>query len=405
MPIKWFTGFNGSTLRRTSRPGNLRIDGTFTNWTVLNMASTNNIIGAMWANPGLVNSTLFNIPCIGMCGRKWTPAGSYPSAMAYITPEISTTDNTQGCISINYHDANSSGDFLAGVYLRPWLPLGTSFRWGFRLYRTDQTTGVYPAQFTGFNIQSGLTSETARLSGTVPFQRTEEKYIELEWLADTRTMNIYVDDVLSSTSGPNWMKFEPTDSICVYSEVYNSSTNIQSASVWQFKDMYLQVIESDADLRLGASTKVYPFIPTADDAVQFERPAGYDSNATIAARPLSLDTTSVSSAPNPSTATLTATAVGQQDLYTTDAASVSNKLQSVQAVSVRSQAYNPLAGARAFKPIARLDANTVEAPFNIELPPSTTYRGNIMVMNSDPTGARWTPLSVTNLRIGQKVTS
>ncbi|EHN0609718.1 hypothetical protein KHG39_004686, partial [Salmonella enterica] len=228
-----------------------------------------------------------------------------------------------------------------------------------------------------------------------------EKYVEVEWFADTKTLNIYMDDELVS-SRTNYTAFQMSYGVILMQEHYcGNQFSTTPFFAFEVRDMYIQRILSDADQRLGSSTKVYAFNPVTDDVVQFSRPEGYASNAAVTLTPIG----SQGISPNPSTAAaiLGADVVGQQDLYNIDISKVSTRLASVEAINVRTMARNPLLGNRQSAAIAKSGSTQTQSEQTSKLEQGGLWRFNTLQMVSDPAdGSRWTLAKLAGLKVGTK---
>ncbi|EBI5392069.1 hypothetical protein DRC10_23515, partial [Salmonella enterica] len=183
---------------------------------------------------------------------------------------------------------------------------------------------------------------------------------------------------------------------------YTGSTTSQTPFFgFELRDMYVQRILSEADQRLGSSTKVYAFNPVTDDAVQFTRPDGYASNASVVQTPIANG--GITPIPSVTAAILGADVVGQQDLYNIDISKVSSRLASVEAVNVRTMARNPLLGNRQVAAIAKSGAAQTQSENTSTLEQGGLWRFNTLHMVSDPAdGSRWNLTKLAGLKVGTK---
>jgi hypothetical protein len=209
---------------------------------------------------------------------------------------------------------------------------------------------------------------------------------------------MYIDDELVTTTGPGFTTYNPWESICFFKEVYNGGTPIAGTNM-EFKDLYIQRIDSAADIRLGSATRVWAFKPSSDDDVSYLRPPAFNSNAAVAAGDMFANPTAI---PNPSTSFLSATELGQYDMYNTNAEDIAVKLATIEAVQVRGYGQNPLAGTRQFSSRVTLNGILAEAD-PIAVPFNTGFRHSRLLMTNDPNGTRWTPATVAALKIGTQV--
>lgn len=395
MPVVFLTGFNGSTLTHSDygRP-NLYLQNSDP-YNQLIVKSAENGVNLMWGNY-TANDMLAPRFCV--IGRRWgnTSYNGYPS----LTMGPSTTDPTAKCIAFYCNFGNPCDWRMGwGMYFAPLgFTVDTSFRVGVRVFRQNSLSGDYPLLIGDMTTNAESTSRF-----TYAWTKGKEVYLEVEWYADTKTLNLYIDDELVQTTGPGFTTYVPTQGISFLSELYNSN-NAASVIHSEYKDVYVQRIDSAADIRLGSATKVWPFYPSSDDAVEYLRPAGYNSNAAVAALPMRNDS-NTPPLPNPTTAFLSATDIGQSDMYNTNATGIASKLSTVEAVMIRTYALNPLTGTRQMTVKASLNGVVAESPLSTVPNDTTGFRLKSLIMTSDPNGTRWTPSTVAALKIGTQVKS
>lgn len=390
MPIVYLTGFNGTSFLHNQRLSNLVITTAMGNtaMTVLPVDNGPNRIFGQFNNndsPG---------PRFAAIGGRYSTASYVGNPHISVGP--SSTDNNSGSIAIAGDLGNPSVWWCGwGMFLGELgFTSETSFRIGVRVFQANR--------FSPYALNVSTLSTNARNIVRLSYNQPlgTEKYWEVEWFADTQTLNLYIDDELIITTGPGFTTYNPWESICFYKEVYNGNTPINGTNM-EFKDLYIQRIDSAADVRLGSATRVWAFKPASDDDVSYLRPAAFNSNAAVAAGPMFANTE-----PTPGTTTsfLSATELGQYDMYNTDATNIAVKLATIEAVQIRGYGRNPLAGNRQFSSRATLNGVLSEAD-PITVPYNTGYRHSRLIMPSDPNGTRWTPATVMALKIGTQVKS
>lgn len=388
MPIVYFAGFNGTSYLHTQRLSNLVINNSMS-YTGMTLLSTDNGINRIFGQLNGGDSPGPNI--VGM-GRRFGNV-SYAGSV-FVTVGPSSTDANSSCLAIT-GDLGNPSDWIMGwgmYFSELGFTATTSFRVGFRMFR--------PNRYTNFPFK--IADLTSNVEQHVRLQFTaaqgSENYYEVEWFADTKTLNLYIDDELVTTTGPNFTTYNPWVSFSVFTEVYNGNT-ARGDTHSEFKDLYVQRIDSEADVRLGSATRVWPFLPTTDDDVSYLRPAGYNSNAAVAALTMFGN---ASPLPSLSSVFLSATEIGQYDMYNTNADGIASKLATIEAVQVRGYGMNPLAGNRQFSTRVSLNGSLAEAP-PIVVQYNTGYRHSRLILNADPNGTRWTPATVAALKIGTQV--
>lgn len=387
MPIVYLTGFNGTAFLHNQQLANLTFSNSDT--AVMAVKSVDNGINRIFGQFNVADSAG---PRFAALGRKLSNTNY--SGNPFITVGPSSTDANSGCLAISANLGNPS-DWYAGwgMYLGELgFTSETSYRVGVRVHRPNRFS-VYPFYISTLaaNALSVARYQVAQPLGT-------EKYYEVEWLADTKTLNFYVDDELVITTGPGFSTYNPWESISFIQETYNSNVSL-NGTVLEFKDLYIQRIDSAADVRLGSATRVWSFKPVTDDQVSYLRPPAYNSNAAVAAMPMFANPMAV---PNTTSVFLSATELGQFDLYNTDATDIGAKLATIEAVQVRGYGMNPLAGTRQFSTRATLNGVLSEAD-PISVPYNSGYRHSRLILPSDPNGTRWTPETVAALKIGTQV--
>ncbi|ELF8096551.1 hypothetical protein RA357_004377 [Salmonella enterica] len=406
MPVVWHCGFNG-IVNNTMNQGqsNLFINTNDTG-AVSHSLSADNLINNIFGRGGNGTQNGGLLPMITYYGRKWTSSGGYGSSYVFGRVKPSFFDNSVPCLSSELSQPANNSDWWGGWQFRIDLcwpsaeRLTTSWRMGFRIGRATHPTyqigyQVYlcPATINEANGQN--------LYGISLIAGQNEQYMEVEWFADTKTLNIYRDDELVSTR-TNYTANDMSYGIILMCEHYTGN-NFSATPFFGFelRDMYLQKIVSDADQRLGSSTKVYAFSPVTDDVVQFSRPDGYSSNAAVAVTPIANG--GVNPIPSVTAAILGADVVGQQDLYNIDISKVSSRLASVEAVNVRTMARNPLLGNRQAAAIAKSGAMQIQSENTSALEQGGLWRFNTLQMVSDPAdGSRWNLTKLAGLKVGTK---
>jgi hypothetical protein len=388
MPIVSLTGFNGTAFAHNQQLSNLVINNNMYNAS-MTLLPVDNGINRVFGQFNVNDSP----------GPRFAALGSKYSTPTYvgnpfITVGPSSTDANSGCLAISANLGNSSDWWCGwGMYFGELgFTSTTSYRVGLRVYQANR--------FSPYAMQVSVMSTNAR--SLVRFQNDQplgtEKYYEFEWFADTKTFNMYIDDELVTTTGPGFTTYNPWESICFFKEVYNGGTPIAGTNM-EFKDLYIQRIDSAADIRLGSATRVWAFKPSSDDDVSYLRPPAFNSNAAVAAGDMFANPTAI---PNPSTSFLSATELGQYDMYNTNAEDIAVKLATIEAVQVRGYGQNPLAGTRQFSSRVTLNGILAEAD-PIAVPFNTGFRHSRLLMTNDPNGTRWTPATVAALKIGTQV--
>lgn len=395
MPVVYLCGFNGTSYA-SHLQGMTNLTIATNSPSVMTVLPFDNGINRMF---GFYDTNEAPAPLFAALGRKYNNNNYNGYVSVSIGP--SSTDPTVSSIAL-HGNLGSPSDYFIGwgmSFAQLGFTASTSFRVGFRLWRRNAFNGTSGSYAFRVSNLAANAQNVARLS--MDWVLGKEVYVEVEWLANTKTLNMYVDDEMVQTTGPNFTTYNPWESISFYTEVYNGGTAINNTHS-EFKDLYIQRIDSPADVRLGSATRVWPFQPASDDDVQYLRPAGFNSNAAVAAKSMTANTIPQ---PSPNTDFLSATEVGQHDMYNTDATGISSKLATVEGVAIRSYALNPLAGTRVFGVRASLNGVLTEAPTPTSIPSNTGYKLNQMVMTVDPNGSRWTPATVAALKIGTKLKS
>ncbi|AQY55211.1 hypothetical protein BSPM4_0035 [Salmonella phage BSPM4] len=405
MPVVWHCGFNGF-INNASGQGqsNLFINSNDTG-TVSHSLSSDNLINHVFGR-GNGNQNGGLLPMITYYGRKWSSSGSYGSSYIFGRVKPSFFDNSVPCLSTEQYQPSNQSDWLGGWQFRIDLcwpsaeRLTTSWRMGFRIGRATHPTYQIPYQV----LICPATISEANGQNLYSISLTagqDEKYMEVEWLADTKTLNIYLNDELVSTR-TNYTANDMSYGLILMCEHYvGSTTSATPFFGFELRDMYVQKIVSDADQRLGSSTKVYAFNPVNDDVVQFSRPDAYSSNAAVAVTPIAPG--GITPTPSQSPAILGADVVGQQDLYNIDISKVSTRLASIEAVNVRTMARNPLLGNRQSAAIAKSGATQTQSENTSTLEQGGLWRFNTLQMVSDPAdGSRWNLTKLAGLKVGTK---
>lgn len=406
MPVVWHCGFNGIITNTMGQGQSNLFINTNDTATASHVLSNDNLINNVFGRGGNGNQNGGFLPLINYYGRKWSSSGSYGSSYIFGRVKPSFFDNSVPCLSTEQYQPSNNSDWWGGWQFRIDLcwpsaeRLTTSWRMGFRIGRATHPTYQIPYQV--YICPAGINEANGQNLYSIPITAgQDEKYMEVEWLADTKTLNIYLNDELVSTR-TNYTANDMSYGLILMCQHYVGSTTSSTPFFgFELRDMYVQKIVSDADQRLGSSTKVYAFNPVNDDVVQFSRPDAYSSNAAVAVTPISAG--GITPTPSQSPAILGADVVGQQDLYNIDISKVSTRLASIEAVNVRTMARNPLLGNRQSAAIAKSGATQTQSENTSTLEQGGLWRFNTLQMVSDPAdGSRWNLTKLAGLKVGTK---
>lgn len=216
-------------------------------------------------------------------------------------------------------------------------------------------------------------------------------YIEYRITAvDTR---VYLDDVLvyQAARAPSIETVAIGTVTWVPSGGYNSMFN--ESGRWAIGDVYNLVEDAVApNVRLGPTTRVIATKAESDSSVQFSRPAGFTSNASVAALPFDPDSNN----------TLKTDTIGAKDIYTPALDSPTSTAALVHAVAVKVIAQNFDSAAHTLAPIISSDG--VEAG-NAQ-PMTSALKRHATYSSLDPsTGLPWTPGAAAIAKFGMKLVS
>lgn len=396
MPVLWFSSFNGMDPFYLSQ--NLVLDTTRTNTSAISFGSDNALDRYFGRGAtGRQNGT--KSPIIMAYGMKYSPATAYTARCCLCVQQSSFAANSKCMAGVFY---NAGNDWRFGFQfnltnLFPQFP-AQSWRVGFRFGCPNHPTqSTYQTHFGGIDMNHNASNSAVNQwwsSSQFAANKGREYYIELEWIHTTGMMAIYVDDeiVWTGTDSGSYRGYGFT-----VSHVFYSGSGI--FPVFEVRDMYIQSIESEADVRLGSSTTVSPAALASDDAVAFTRPSGYDSNASVAAVPVKTTPSSYELIVDP---ILGATAVGDQDLYNLNVTNVNSTLSSIEGVIVRGQARNPLNGARKFQMIGSSGGTVAEGALSPANPGNLLAPASIVMLSDPATGLRWDAAKLANLKVGMK---
>lgn len=425
MPIEYITSFSGMNMRMEDLTASST--GSWSNMYVnaATAAGTNAI--RRWSEANVLSynfgvyATGSAISTVGMrfslIGARFNNNQTYTSAYFTLRVGPRELDATQSAIIGTLKcQPTSYCDFYGGTCIFPYenaeLTSG-SFRWGYRFrQRNSQTTTystIYLARSESTPVQNVVT-----VQGIV---KGADCYIEFEWIntaPSVGTQNygkftVYVDDVVMYTvTNPNFdVRFLGWYKEC-YTQVTQSGNNMTYVDDFEVYDVYFQRILSSADTRPGPLTSVVCAPPISDAGVEFTRPAGYNSNASVASGTLKVSNLGYYTEPSQAGKFLSATAVGQQDMYNVDATAVKARVSTIAAVVVRSWARNTGSGLRGHS--SHLAAGGVEATpgFTSSLPANEVNAGykpswTLPILVNPATGQRWVPADLDTVTIGAKL--
>lgn len=405
MPVVWHCGFNG-IVNNTMGIGQSNLYIVNSNTETQSIArGQDQLINNVFGRGGAASNNNGVLPLIQYYGRKWTSNGAYGTSYIFGRVKPSFFDNSVPCLSTELNQPATNSDWWGGWEFRldvMWSADRTTASWrmGFRVGRATHPT--YQISYNVYVCPAGYNESNANVLYQIPMAAGRaERYVEVEWFADTKTLNIYLDDELVS-SRTNYTAFDMSYGVILTCEHYVGANTSQTPFFgFEIRDMYIQRILSDADQRLGSSTRVYAFNPVTDDAVQFSRPDGYSSNASVVQTPIT--GSGITPTPSNGAAILGADEVGQQDLYNIDISKVSSRLASIEAVNVRTMARNPLLGSRQSAAIAKSGATQTQSEQTTKLEQGGSWRFNTLQMVSDPAdGSRWNLTKLAGLKVGTK---
>lgn len=431
MPVVFFTGFNSpamdlnevSSWSANSAWYNLYIPGSVANYGIdaVSRNSENNLL--TW-NTGIFAPSAGSKPItaekteirIAQVGARWNSYNSqyYYNSWCGLYLGRKELDATQGCV-IGYLANNASvpTDYVLGMAIFPYYGIDhkvTSYRLGYRIRNRLDATSDYNVYF--FCEGKGSNPASQRLSANPALAKGADMYVEWEWDAPSKTLKLYIDDVAVVSESAS---YDPR--ICgFYLEVYNSASNNQATNTrftrfFEVTDLYLQVVGSGpvaSEPRLGSLTTVARVKLKADAGVQFSRPAGYETNNSVANYPVVSADLKTKVDVGAEGRYLSATAVGQQDLYTIDASAVKARMAVIHGVKVTSYGNNAASGLRG--ETAKIVMGSAEVKgVEQELPANdVTYkmRPCVAVSPVNPsTNQKWTSADLDTVKVGVKVTS
>lgn len=425
MPIEHITSFSGLNMRMEGSFGTASTTG-FLNLAVhkdsptgpagIRRLSESNMISY---NFGVYATGSSNI-AVGMryslIGGRFNTGQTYTSAFFTLRTGPRELDATQyAIIGTLKCQPSSYADFYGGTCLFPYDnvdPGVDSFRFGYRIRQRNSQTNTIPL----ITICSCTTSPPTAI-GSTSIDKGHDCYLEFEWTRTGATvgsqyygvLKIYVDDaVINTITNPT---YDPR--FCGwYKECYTTQTQVGSTLTYvddfEVYDMYFQRVKSAADTRPGPLTSVVCAVPATDASVEFTRPSGYNSNASVASGPMRADNINTLIAPYDPLRFLSATAIGQQDMYNIDGTAIKSRVSNIAAVVARSWARNTGSGLRGHT--SHLAAGGVEATpgFATILQANETNYGyrtswTPPISVNPATGQRWIPADLDTVTIGAKL--
>lgn len=407
MPVIWFTGFNGAATEIPDTQMRLTNADPYTNFVTKDI---NNYVGRQFGSITLNGQRAQqNAPYIRFFGKKFNQNVDIGNGYSQGFLSAAPWDSSKRALSIAMVKTTSARfDVWGGFcFQTPPASRGKNYRVGFRFMATAPAlrSALYDLYFT--NVASTPTDffRDDVWNSTADFGRPI--YYEIEWDNSTSVVTLFKDGV--QVAQKSMAGTSLNGGFGIYTELFYSGTNTAtglSHRWFSISDMYWQTIESEADVALGPGTVVAAARPASDDVVQFTRPDGYDSNAGVVLANTSSNSSGII-LPNSTPRYLTGEAAGMQDLYNLDLSNVTSVLASVEAVSVRTVAYNPGTTPMSFGAIAKSGAVQVEPvdPLTVN-PNETSYIASNTVLTSDPSdGARWNMAKLANLKVGTKIVS
>ncbi|QMV29939.1 hypothetical protein JT351_gp33 [Providencia phage vB_PreS-PibeRecoleta] len=408
MPVIWFTGFNGASTEILDSEMRLTNADSYASFITKN---PNNYVGRQFGSITLNGQRAQqNAPYIRFFGRKYNQAANYGTG--YLQGHLSAApwDSGKRALSIAMVKTSTANfDSFGGFcFQTPVASGGKNYRVGFRFMATAPSvvSGYYDLYFTNIAAAPIDFFRDNIWNNTADFGRP--LYYEIEWDNSTRVVTVFKDgvQVAQKTMGADQSL---NGGFGIYTELYAAGTATTSGLTnrwFSMSDMYWQTIESEADVALGPGTVVASARPESDDVVQFTRPSAYDSNA----QTVSVNTTGTAGGNivlNWPDRYLTGESEGMQDLYNLNLSNVTSVLASVEAVSVRTVAYNPGTTPMSFGAIAKSGAVQVDPAEPLQVNPNeTSYIASNTVLTSDPSdGARWNMAKLANLKVGTKIVS
>lgn len=225
----------------------------------------------------------------------------------------------------------------------------------------------------------------------VPF--SEDVYVELEVDTTTGRVRAWLNDLLAVDG-------LVSGGLSTYTQGFSISLRgTQSSSVngWSvgvlIRDMYILKVDGVApEQRLGPTTQVIGERPDTDVQAEFARPAGFDTNAAVAAQPLAL-------IPE---AFLVGDEAGTRDLYGVSGSVVPSTAARVYAVGVKTMVANYAAGPHTVAAVINDEQGAQVANMPVLLSASG-FLNRQHYFSVDSEGNEWTPTSAANASFGLQV--
>lgn len=239
-----------------------------------------------------------------------------------------------------------------------------------------------------YDLKIGRGSEVLNTS-RVP----QGKLCYLEFRITATDTRVYLDDVLVyqatraasiETIGIGTVTWVPSGG---YTSMFNESGR------WAIADMYFLLEDTvKPNVRLGPTTRVIATKADSDSVAQFSRPAGFTSNASVAALPFNPDSSNA----------LKTDTVGAKDVYTPALDSPTSTAALVHAMGVKVIAQNLDSAAHTMAPIIVSD----DAEFGVAQPMTSALKRHATYTAVDPkTGVAWTPAAAALAKFGMKLAS
>lgn len=407
MPVIWFTGFNGLATDILDSKMRLTNSDPFASFTTKDTDNyVGRLVGSITRNGSREQQ---NAPHIRLFGRKYSSSINFGSG--YLQGHISAAPWDAGMRALSLAMVKTSSarfDVYGGFcFQTPASSIGKSYRVGFRIMATAPSlaSGFYDLSFSNIaNTPTEFFRDAIWLDNAL---YGKPLYYEIEYDNSTNIVTLFRDGVQVAQKDMSETRLR--GGFAIYTEIFYSGTLASTGLTerwFSMSDMYWQTLESEADVALGPGTVVAAARPDSDDVVEFSRPDGYSSNAQV----VSANTTGTSAgyiAPNSEGRFLSGESAGMQDLYNLNLTNVSSVLASVEAVSVRTVAYNPGTAPMTFGVIAKSGAVQVEPAEPMQVNANEpSYVANATVLTSDPSdGARWNLAKLANLKVGTRFIS
>lgn len=368
---------------------------------------TTPLTAAAWSGTGITTSTRLNIgrPAVSTDPdrRSWittknTTVPSHSGAQPWL-PVIKTVTMTSGATTGVFGFKVARGAIVSTTLSFPAIARFVLGKFVVDLFiEAGSGSAFFYAPVVGTTLASAASTGTVSNPNgitryTTTWDWTKVNTVELSMTkADTGqgSLTLWINNAFVTTVALNASSTADLGMNLILAEYSALVGTTGSATPLYFTDMYMLDNGGDAPTTRLGKVKVVTRVPTADVSVQFTRPAGAATNASVAGQ-----------IPPSASNVLTGVDDGQTDLYSSGAFAFSN--EAILATAIVTSGYKTDSGGNNIQAAIQLGGSVYAGP-EVALPTGATYATSMSIFTVNPaTGLKFTKAELDAAAFGVRV--